>query len=85
MSCNPDVAFAAVVGVPDPLYGESGYAFVQVTAPDRFDAEGLKAWCKQELSNYKVPKVFEPIETMPLLPNGKLDKTALKQMARARV
>jgi acyl-CoA synthetase (AMP-forming)/AMP-acid ligase II len=34
------------------------------------------------LSNYKVPKVFEVIDAMPLLPNGKLDKSALKRMAR---
>ena len=79
------MACAAVVGVPDPLYGESGYAFVQLAAPDRLDAASLKAWCKQGLSNYKVPKVFEPIESMPLLPNGKLDKTALKQKAKERV
>jgi acyl-CoA synthetase (AMP-forming)/AMP-acid ligase II len=79
---HPDVAAAAVVGVPDPLYGESGYAFVQTATTDNFDAEGLKAWCRQGLSNYKVPKVFKPIDSMPLLPNGKLDKTDLKQMAR---
>jgi acyl-CoA synthetase (AMP-forming)/AMP-acid ligase II len=78
---HPGVAAAAVVGVPDPLYGESGVAFVQHVPGDVGDEQQLKAWCAQRLSNYKVPKVFNSIDAMPLLPNGKLDKTGLKRLA----
>ena len=78
---HPQVAFAAVVGVPDELYGESGFAYLQPVPGADLDTEGIRDWSRARLSNYKVPKVIQAIETMPLLPNGKLDKTALKSAA----
>jgi acyl-CoA synthetase (AMP-forming)/AMP-acid ligase II len=79
---HPAISSAAVVGVPDEFYGESGHAYLQLESGASLEVATLKAWCKDSLSNYKVPKVFEVIDAMPLLPNGKLDKTALKRMAR---
>jgi acyl-CoA synthetase (AMP-forming)/AMP-acid ligase II len=76
------IATAAVVGVPDTLYGEVGYAYINLLADNTVDAEHLKAWCKSRVSNYKIPKVIEALDAMPLLPNGKLDKTSLKKFAR---
>jgi acyl-CoA synthetase (AMP-forming)/AMP-acid ligase II len=78
---HPLVAFAAVVGVPDELYGESGFAYLQPASGAGLDLEEIRNWCRARLSNYKVPRVIQPIEAMPLLPNGKLDKTALKSAA----
>jgi acyl-CoA synthetase (AMP-forming)/AMP-acid ligase II len=77
------VTTAAVVGVPDALYGEVGYTYINLLAGDTIDVEQLKLWCKNKLSNYKVPKAIEVLEAMPLLPNGKLDKTSLKKIANA--
>jgi acyl-CoA synthetase (AMP-forming)/AMP-acid ligase II len=76
------ITTAAVVGVPDTLYGEVGYAYINLLAGNTVDAEQLKGWCKSRVSNYKIPKVIEVLNAMPLLPNGKLDKTALKKSAR---
>jgi acyl-CoA synthetase (AMP-forming)/AMP-acid ligase II len=81
---HPAISSAAVVGVPDEFYGESGYAFLQPQGQASPDADALKDWCKSHLSNYKVPKVFDLITAMPLLPNGKLDKSALKHSAVSR-
>jgi acyl-CoA synthetase (AMP-forming)/AMP-acid ligase II len=81
---HPDVVSAAVVGVPDELYGESGYAFLQLSAGATLDPGVFRSWCKQSLSNYKVPRLMEVVDAMPLLPNGKLDKTALKTIGRDR-
>jgi acyl-CoA synthetase (AMP-forming)/AMP-acid ligase II len=72
---------AAVVGVPDPLYGEVGYAFINLLPGNTVDIEQLKQWCKSRVSNYKIPKAIEVLDAMPLLPNGKLDKTSLKKDA----
>ena len=79
---HPSIAAAAVVGVPDALYGESGLAFLQPVPGADVDVEALRSWCREHLSNYKVPKVLRTVDAMPLLPNGKLDKNALKQQAR---
>ena len=75
------ITTAAVVGVPDSLYGEVGYAFIQLLPGKVIEKDELKQWCKSKLSNYKVPKAFAVPDAMPLLPNGKLDRVALKQLA----
>jgi acyl-CoA synthetase (AMP-forming)/AMP-acid ligase II len=72
---------AAVVGVPDPLYGEVGHAYITLRPHHTIDTEQLIKWCKSRVSNYKIPKTIEVLEAMPLLPNGKLDKTSLKNKA----
>ena len=79
---HPLVSCAAVVGVPDELYGESGFAYLQPVPGGALDLDEIVTWCRARMSNYKVPKVIQPIEAMPLLPNGKLDKTALKSTAK---
>ena len=81
----PAVATAAVCGVPDPLYSEVGYAFVLLAPGAAVSRAELDAWCRDRLANYKVPKTFEVLTELPLLPNGKLDKTSLRQLAQDRV
>ena len=77
---NPAVAMAAVVGVPDAVYGEVGAAFVVCEQGHTVDADSLKSWCKERLAGYKVPKSFTVRDDLPLLPIGKVDKQALKRL-----
>jgi acyl-CoA synthetase (AMP-forming)/AMP-acid ligase II len=74
---HPDVAMAAVVGVPDPLYQEVGHAFVMVHPGRQPTPEALEAHCRAELANYKVPKRFVVAAELPMLPIGKIDKRKL--------
>jgi acyl-CoA synthetase (AMP-forming)/AMP-acid ligase II len=74
---HPDVAMAAVVGVPDPLYQEVGHAFVMVHPGRQPSPEDLEAHCRAELANYKVPKRFVVATELPMLPIGKIDKRKL--------
>lgn len=74
---HPAVAAAAVVSVPDPLYTEVGVAFAAGFAT----AEELDAHCRERLAPYKVPKRIEVLPGLPLLPAGKVDKTALREEA----
>lgn len=76
---HPAVAAAAVVGVDDPLWGQIGVAFVQARAP--VTPPDLDAWCRVHLANYKVPKRICLMDEMPLLPIGKIDKSALRRRA----
>jgi len=83
LEAHPDVAMAAVIGVPDPLYQEVGHAFVLPHAGHRPpSAESLERHCRSQLANYKVPKRFTVTTEFPMLPIGKVDKQALKVMAR---
>ena len=85
LESHPDVEMAAVVGVPDPLYQEVGVAYIIPRSELNHDSkealtiDKLKAFCKDKLANYKVPKYFEISSELPMLPVGKIDKVTLKQ------
>jgi acyl-CoA synthetase (AMP-forming)/AMP-acid ligase II len=67
--------------VPDPLYGEVGAAYVLPEATARPDEPGLKAWCRERLADFKVPKRIEIRDRLPLVAVGKVDKAALRREA----
>ena len=84
LESHPAVSLAGVVAMPDPLYREIGCAFVRRKSGQDLDALALDAWCRERLANYKIPKRFVIRDELPLLPIGKLDKTALKAEALRR-
>jgi len=77
-----DVLHAAVIPVDDEVFGEVGQAFVEATGGSGVSAGELQAYCRERMANYKVPKRFTVIEEMPMLPIGKIDKNALRELAR---
>lgn len=75
---HPGVRDIAVVGKPDPDWGEAVVAFV---VADGEPSEGdLRAYAKRFLSGYKAPKHFKFIEALPLTTYGKIDKKALRSL-----
>jgi O-succinylbenzoic acid--CoA ligase len=72
---HPAVADAAVVGRPDPEWGEAVAAFVVVDR-EVDDAE-LVAWCRARLAGYKVPRSIARVEELPRTASGKLLKGKL--------
>uniref|UniRef100_A0A7C2G426 Long-chain fatty acid--CoA ligase n=1 Tax=Thermus islandicus TaxID=540988 RepID=A0A7C2G426_9DEIN len=77
---HPAVKEAAVVGVPDPRWGEVGVAFVALRPGARLEAEALKAFLRERLAGYKVPKGFLFLEELPKTGPGKVNKEALKRL-----
>ncbi len=75
----PGVLMAAVIGIPDSIYGEVGHAYVMPYPGRDVDADALAAHCRDRLANFKVPKRFEIDAKLPMLPTGKIDKRALQQ------
>lgn len=78
---HPQVALAAVIGVPDDRMGEVGKAFVIPVAGEQPDPVEIAAWAKANMANYKAPRYVEVVESLPLNASGKVQKFALKVTA----
>lgn len=75
---HPAVAEAAVVGVPDPQWGEVGKAFIVLKPGMALTSEELLHFLRGRLARYKVPKLIEFRESLPRSAAGKILKRELK-------
>ena len=85
LEAHPSINLACVVGAPDPVYHEVGYAFVTLAPGQSIDEQSLLDHCRRYLANYKIPKHVVIDAPLPLLPNNKPDKRRLKETAREAV
>lgn len=76
---HPDVAEAAVIGVPDEKWGEVGKAYIVLKPGSVVPAEKFREFCTGNLAKYKIPKYFELINELPKGHSGKILKRALKE------
>jgi long-chain acyl-CoA synthetase len=74
---HPDVVEVAVLGVPDPNFGESVRAFV-VSKNPTLTAEQLLEFCREHLAKYKVPSSIDFLEELPKNTTGKILRRSLK-------
>jgi len=75
---HPKIAAAAVVGIPDQRMGEVGRAYLILRAGERATTEEIIAWSRQNMANYKVPRVIEFCQDLPRNASGKVLKAKLR-------
>lgn len=77
---HPDVSECAVIGRPDPRWGEVPIAYVIARSGCRLEADELKAHLQAQLARYKVPRDFIFVTDLPRTALGKVQHFLLKQL-----
>ncbi|MCC6126036.1 MAG: AMP-binding protein [Pirellulales bacterium] len=79
----PEVVEAAVIGVPDEIWGEAIKAYIVPAQRDRIAIEDVRLHCLKLLPNYKAPQYIEFLPCLPKTANGKVAKEDLRKMNAA--
>lgn len=80
---QPGVAEVAVVGVPDPYWGEQVAAVILPTSPGNPpDPAALHGYCRSQLAGYKTPRLWYFVDAFPWTETGKLQKFRLVELIR---
>jgi malonyl-CoA/methylmalonyl-CoA synthetase len=77
---HPAIQECAVIGVADDTWGEVVAVAAVVEQGEELDIERLRAWCRDRLSSYKIPKQLRVVDDLPRNAMGKVTKAAIAKM-----
>jgi fatty-acyl-CoA synthase len=82
---HEDVLDVQVVGVPDEKYGEELCAWIRLRAGATVDAEQVRAFCRERVAHYKVPRYVLFVDDFPMTVTGKVQKFKMREATIERL
>jgi fatty-acyl-CoA synthase len=82
---HPAVAAVQVIGVPDVRMGEELMAWVSFREDDGPSEEDLRAFCRERLAHFKVPRYWKVVAEFPMTVTGKVQKFKMREAAVAEL
>jgi len=74
------VAEAAVIGIPDPQWGETGLANIAIRSGSALSEADIHAHCAANLARFKCPRMIRFVDALPRNATGKIHKPTLRQI-----
>ncbi|NMO91584.1 AMP-binding enzyme [Actinomycetospora sp. TBRC 11914] len=78
LAAHPDIAEVAIVGVPDPRWGETPVAVIVPRASTAPTVEELRSWADGRLASYKRPARVVCVSELPRNASGKVEKHLIR-------
>ncbi len=76
---HPKIADVQVIGLPDAKYGEEIMAWIKLKEGESSTPEEIKAFCKDQIAHYKVPRYIKFVDSFPMTVTGKIQKYLMRQ------
>jgi fatty-acyl-CoA synthase len=83
IGAHPNVAQVAVIGMPDPRWGEAVVAVIQLRPDTDPEVAPIEEFGRERLASYKVPKRWVIAESLPMTASGKVQKHLLRETLSA--
>ncbi len=76
---HPKVQDVQVIGVPDERYGEELCAWIKLREGEDANADEIKAFCKDQIAHFKVPRYVRFVDEFPMTVTGKIQKFKMRE------
>ncbi len=78
---HPKISDVQVIGVPDRKYGEEIMAWVKLKEGEGATADDIKAYCKDKIAHYKIPRYVKFTDAFPMTVTGKIRKVEMREIS----
>ncbi len=78
---HPKIDNVQVIGVPDEKYGEEVMAWIKLEKGATLTEEEIKAFCKDKIAYYKIPRHYKFVDSFPMTVTGKIRKVEMRKIS----